>query len=169
MAKQRTDKINFKTEGIPYYRTKEERRTNLKGDKGTWFRQMGATTTLMVPMTLNSRLAKTLREVIRTHQGPKGTVVKVVEKPGTPILAGLAPNNPFKQPSCPRDNCPLPNGSCQGKCSQENILYKATCNLCLENQLQEGTEPERIINRVYIGETSGTLRVRSAQHHNDLL
>ena len=35
IAKQRTDRINFETEGIPYYRSKEERRTNIKGDKGT--------------------------------------------------------------------------------------------------------------------------------------
>lgn len=59
-------------------------------------RQMGATTTRIVPMTLNSRLAKNLREVIRMNPGPKGTVVKVVENSGVPILAGLAPNNPFK-------------------------------------------------------------------------
>ena len=44
LAKQRTDKINFELEGKPYYCTMEERRHNLKGDKDTWFRQMGATT-----------------------------------------------------------------------------------------------------------------------------
>ena len=100
LAKQHNDRMNFEVEGKPYYRSKEERRNNLKGDKGTWFRQMGATTTPMVPMTLNSRLAKNLREVLWTNPGPKGTVVKVVEKPGNPILAGLAPNNPFKDPIC---------------------------------------------------------------------
>ena len=59
---------------------------------------MGATTTLMVPMTLNSRLAKNLREIIRMNPGPKGTVVKIVEKPGAPILAGLVPFY-IKQPA----------------------------------------------------------------------
>ena len=60
------------------------------------------------------------------NPGPKGTVVKIVEKPGAPILAGLAPNNPFKSPTCP-----LPTGKCKGMCSLENILYKARCFLAV--------------------------------------
>ena len=95
---------------------------------------------------------------------PMGISVKVVEKPGTPILAGLAPNNPFRQPSCPKDDCPLPDGSCQGKCSLENFLYKATCNLCQNIQLLEETEPDKIVQRTYIGETSRTSFDRGREH-----
>ena len=119
-------------------------------------------------MTLNSRLAKNLREIICMNPGPKGTVVKIVEKPGAPILAGLAPNNPFKSPTCPKSDCPLPTGKCKGMCSLENILYKATCNICQQNQIDEGTTIDKIIHRTYIGETSRTLRIRANQHHNDL-
>ena len=122
----------------------------------------------MVPMTLNSRLAKTLREVIRMNPGPKGTVVKIVEKPGAPILAGLAPNNPFKSPTCPKPDCPLHSGKCQGKCAIENILYKATCNICQQHQIDEGATMDKVIQRTYIGETSRTLRIRANQHLNDL-
>ena len=45
--------------------------------------------------------------------------------------------------------------------------YKAITN-CQQRQIQEGTDPDKVINRVYIGETSRTIRVRSAQHLNDL-
>ena len=57
------------------------RRNSIKEDKGTWFRKMGATTTLMVPMTLNSKLVKDLRQVVNRYPGPKGTSVKIVERP----------------------------------------------------------------------------------------
>ena len=81
--------------GRPLYRTKEERRENDKPDKSTWFRSQGATTTLMVPSTAGSELAKRLRLVVNTTTGPRGTSVKVVEKPGKPIMAGSSSNNPF--------------------------------------------------------------------------
>ena len=122
----------------------------------------------MVPMTLNSKLAKNLREVIRMNPGPKGTVVKVVEKPGAPILSGMAPNNPFKSPMCPKPDCPLPSGNCLGKCAIENILYKASCNICKNTQMEEGTTEDQVIHRTYIGETARTLRIRANQHLNDL-
>ena len=96
-------------------------------------------------------------------------LVGYLEKPGNPILAGLAPNNPFKDPNCQKPDCPLPPGHCQGKCSKENILYVATCNICQSKQEQEGTPPDSVVHRQYIGETSRTLRVRANQHKQDLL
>ena len=63
----------------PLYRTKEEKQSQLKEDKGTWFWAMGATTTLMVPTTSGSMLAKRLREVVIHHPGPRGTSSKIVE------------------------------------------------------------------------------------------
>ena len=33
LAKQENDRLNFELEGKPYYRSKEERRQNIKGDK----------------------------------------------------------------------------------------------------------------------------------------
>ena len=68
LAKQDSDQISYITEGKPFYRSKEERRENLKADKSTWFRALGATTTLRIPMTRNSGLAKRLREVVAKHQ-----------------------------------------------------------------------------------------------------
>ena len=93
----------------------------------------------------------------------------MVEKPGSPLLAGLAPNDPFKSPNCPKDNCPITKEPCRGKCSTENIIYTATCNICEDKQIHENTSPETIVHRQYLGETSRTLRIRAAQHKNDLL
>ena len=84
-------------------------------------------------------------------------------------MAGLAPNDPFKSPDCAKDNCPIPQGHCKGKCSKENIIYTATCDLCEQQQILEQTSPDNIIHRQYLGETSRTLRVRAAQHMNDLV
>ena len=169
LAKQENDRVNHETEGKEYYRTKEERRQTFKTNKATWFRAAGATTILMVPMTNNSTLAKNLRETIRQFPGPKGTVVKVVEKPGNPILAGLAPNDPFKSLQCPKEDCPITKKPCRGRCGIENIIYTATCNICEDRQLNEDTSPECVVHRQYLGETSRTLRIRAGQHRSDFI
>ena len=168
LAKQDSDQISYITEGKPFYRSKEERRENLKADKSTWFRALGATTTLRIPMTRNSGLAKRLREVVAKHQGPKGTSVKVVEQPGLPVMASLAKGDPFPKDQCTRGSCPLA-GPCRGQCSRESVLYVATCNICYDKQLEEGVDPEDVVERMYIGETSRTIRVRSSQHQRDYL
>ena len=64
-------------ESKPLYRTKMERNKELKVNKATWFRQMGATTTIKVPMTRNSELAKRLRIVLGQNPGQRGTSVKI--------------------------------------------------------------------------------------------
>ena len=96
LAKQDNDMTSLLHEGRNLYRSKEERQQQIKTDKATWFHAMGATTTLTVPATKNSRLAKDLREVIKKNPGPKGTTIKVIERPGMFILSRLAVNNPFK-------------------------------------------------------------------------
>ena len=80
LAQHSNDLTSLQKEGRPLFRSKTERRETLKADKGTWFRAMGATATLMVPTTQNSALAKRLRVVLANNQGPKGTTVKVVER-----------------------------------------------------------------------------------------
>ena len=125
LARYNQSLSNFKTEGRSLYRTKEVRNAILKEDKSTWFRKHGATTTLMVPTTKDSELAKRIREVVKRIPRPKGTSIKVIEKPGEPILQGLAPNNPFKMVSCNREQYPYVIGGreCSGKCYKENIVY----------------------------------------------
>ena len=100
------DRTSLEQEGRPLYRSKQTRRQQLKTDKSTWFREMGATTTIMVPSTKDSTLAKRLREVVVRCPGPKGTVIKVMEKLGRPLMTGLRPD-PQENSTCYRENCPL--------------------------------------------------------------
>ena len=58
LAKYTNDLHNNKIEGRKLYRTKTDRQSDLKSNKATWFRKLGATTTLRVPATKNSELAK---------------------------------------------------------------------------------------------------------------
>ena len=113
----------------------------------------------MVPWTEDSNLAKRLRKVLEEHRGPKGTTVKVVEKPGNMIMTDLRSNKKFTRTDCGREKCPLriAGKSCFDKCYQEGIIYVSYCNLCNE----KGT------TSAYIGESSRTLFTRSRQHFED--
>ena len=154
IEKQKNDRISNQIEGRPIHRSKNERKEQIKKDKSTWFREMGATTTLVVPMSQNSRLAKNLREVIRKYPGPIVTSVKVVEKPGSKILAGIAVNDPFKNTDCNKENCPLQNVGCRGYCSKKNIIYRATCNICHNRQTDNDVDENKIVHRQYLGESA---------------
>ena len=125
ISKVETDMRNYMELGRPLYRNKQIRSQIVKTDKTTWFRSEGATATLTVPVTKGSTLARRLRETVAQVKGPKGTSVKVLERPGLPLLTGLARSSPFPTKQCPRDKCPLEvTGSiCWGKCSLENIVY----------------------------------------------
>ena len=116
----------------------------------------------MVPATTNSTLAKRLREVVVNYPGPKGTVIKVMEKPGRPVMTGLRPD-PQENSMCYRADCPLTRSGQEfmDNCRIENILYIA------HHQEEQGILPEMIMEALYIGETSRTLGVRSNQHLED--
>ena len=103
--------------------------------------------------------------------GYNGTSVKVVEKPGPPIMTGIAANNPFKDKPCWKEQCPLEESGlkCKGKCMLEGIVYKATCLRCEQKQIDLRVDQKEVIQSTYIGETSWTLDVRSKQHSQDLL
>ena len=126
LAKYTNDVYNSEVEGRRVYRTKADRQSDIKATKATWFRKLGATTTLRVPATRNSELAKEIRLVLGQYPGPKGTMVKVQEQPGKPLLSGLT-TNPFNTGNCPKGNCPLNGKSCDGTCSHESVIYSASC------------------------------------------
>ena len=113
-------------------------------------------------------MAKQIREILATTaKGPRGTKVKVLERPGPLLMSDLSRNNPFPRQSCNRAHCPLVrNGNdCLEKCSKESVLYKAVCVRC--NQAQNDVDPGKVVDMTYIGETSRTLLVRSNQHLRD--
>ena len=72
------NQFNLKHLGKPLYRSKEERKNVIKKDKSNWFRAEGATTTITVPTTNNSFLAKQLKEVLARNQGPRGTWTNIL-------------------------------------------------------------------------------------------
>ena len=49
-----------------------------------------------MPITKDSFLAKLIREVNAKHPGLRDTGVKVIEIPGTPLMAGTPAINPFR-------------------------------------------------------------------------
>ena len=171
LGKVEMNNWNLEHLGRPLYRSKEERRLKVKEDKSSWFRAEGATTTVTVPTTENSILAKQLREVLAKNPGPRGTSVKVLERPGPPLMAGIAANNPFKDQPCWKPHCPLESTGqkCKGRCMTEGIIYRATCQKCEEQQLQLGVKENEVIQHQYMGETSRTLDIRSNQHKKDFL
>ena len=87
--------------------------------------------------------------------------MKVVEKPGPPIMAGIAANNPFKDRPCWKEHCPLEQAGlkCKGKCMLEGFVYKATCQWC-----QKSDRIECKSSGVYVGETSRQVGKRALEH-----
>ena len=137
----------------------EMRKEIIKADKATWFRSQGATATVMIPWTENSSLAKRLRSVLEEYRGPKGTSVKVVEKPGVMLMSDVRSNKKFTRVTCGREKCPLGSAGkdCYDKCYQEGIIYVSYCTLCSE----QGT------TSVYNGETSRNLNSKAGQYWSD--
>ena len=90
MARHNNNLLNWKVNGRKLYRSKEDRINLERTDKGSWFRKAGATATIMVPVTPCSTLAKNIREVLKQHQGPRGTTTKVVERPGMAIHSSIS-------------------------------------------------------------------------------
>ena len=165
LAKYTNNLRNFREQGRPLYRSKYERNQVMKPDKTNWFRKEGATATLTVPCTRNSQLAKDLRKAL-VGTGPRGTQVKIIEKPGPKLMAGVAKNNPFPRKHCGRLRCPftLTGEKCNDQCWKEGVVYAANCERCYQKQIEEDIVP---INKLYIGETSRTLFSRANQHLND--
>ena len=86
--------------------------------------------------------------------------IKIVEKGGTKIETLLTNENTFKNEKCEAKGCPL----CQGEygefkipCNTNNTGYRWICKTC---------EKTKKITKVYEGETSRSIRIRSMEHIN---
>ena len=106
VAKRNTNLENLRSIGRPIYRNKEERRKVPRDDKTNWFRNGGHTAAIMVATTPGYIMAKGIRELLKENQRTIGTSTKEVERPGSTIHMGLAPNNPFLRINCHRTDCP---------------------------------------------------------------
>ena len=136
LAKYNSNITNYEEYGRPIYRSKAERKLQVKPDKSDWFRGDGTTTTLVVPTTHNSELARIIRNTLKTNKGPRGTQVRVVEQPGIKLMSKLIKSDPFPMDWCGRIDCPIyrQGDSCLGKCYKESILYRSVCRKCEESQ-----------------------------------
>ena len=129
LAKMDSDVEIFNNLQRPLYRSKEERRLQ-DSNKVTWFKESEATSTITVPVTTGSTLAKRFRETLRPGTGPRGTSVKILEKPGSKITTSVSRNNLFPKGDCGSQGYPLraADKTCKEDCSSEGILYAASFN-----------------------------------------
>ena len=84
--------------------------------------------------------------------------IKIVEKGGKKIEKFLTKKNPFKETKCEDQWCPLCKGNygeIKLACNTNNLGYRWICRTC------ETTKNEM---KVYEGETSRSIRVRTMEH-----
>ena len=112
---------------------------------------MEYSTLLQVPCTRNGRLAKAMIQQETNLARMSGYNVKIIEKPGTP-LARLF-QRIYTPETCHWNDCPAclncPEGK-RSKCRTSNIMYEATCLLCIKEAKDE-TRKEESVGK-YIGE-----------------
>ena len=118
--------------GRKRYRTRdferEERQRKKKAGKHSWWKKPNRAgdipiTYLKVPYTPNSGLKKTMEGITKGS----GLVVKFVETSGFSLQNILGKADPFKGPTCGRENCfPGRSGTC-GDCEGRGGSYNITC------------------------------------------
>ena len=113
---------------------------------------------LFVPPTPGSGLLKELKNREEELNKHKKERIKIVEKGGMKIETLLTNKNPFKNKKCEAKGCPL----CKGEygdfkipCNTNNTGYRWICKTC---------EKTKKVTRVYEGETSRSIRIRSTEH-----
>ena len=152
----------------PFYRDKHfrkpERKAKKAAKKNTWFKgENGEFKTVMfVPPTPGDKLLKMLRHIEQKHQIASNMRIKFVSKSGSKLINQFRKKDPFEA-KCSRNDC----GPCDSldttksktsKCRSNNVTYSAQCVECEK----EGR------TRVYIGETSRNMYIRSCEHYNAL-
>ena len=96
----------------------------------TWFRRGGYTTTLFVPPTPGSELAKQLQAVgARECQG-RDVKVRVVERAGQSLVSLLQKTDPSPKQPCGDTGCLPCNTGDLGTCRANNVVYSLECTLC---------------------------------------
>ena len=163
IAKYDTDLSNHEEGRKKMYRSRQER-TEMKssrtvfGQRDTWFRSGGFTSTLTVPATPNGLLAEIVRKNLDKGRQPVGTKTKVIEDGGVGASCGIVKSNTFPRDKCERWDCVLclqKDGEKVGlECDKNNIGYEGKCRRC----------PTQF---AYIGETSRTGYTRLREHLAD--
>ena len=142
------------TNGIrPMHRPKTWQRTERmiekERKKKTWYQIGGFDSVLFLPATPGGKLKRTYEKDIRRS----GIRVKVVEKTGRTLKSQLQTSNPFKEPTCGREDCLLCTTFGQGNCNTEGVTYMLDC--ASEEQCEKG---------LYKGETGENTYTRGQEH-----
>ena len=170
------DKLREKEQstGAPINRSKgtceEQEARRRKKKSHSWFSQnqkdgeLRYTTTLFVPPTPNSVLAKLLQAAERNNSQGRTWGIKVVEKRGPTILSKVSKSYPWPTSRCAAPECfPCSTAEPQDKppkvgCRTPGVSYKIICITCK----QSGKTSE------YQGQTGRTAYSRGLEHKKDL-
>ena len=101
---------------------------------------------------------KELKKREEELNGKNGERIKITEKGGIKIANILTNKNPFKKERCQEEWCPLCKGnlgSFKTECNVNNAGYRWVCRTCQKNKNK---------TKVYEGETSRSIRVRTMEH-----
>ena len=167
-------------------RNRERSRPYLRrGSKKTGMKKDDISTVMFVPHTVDSGLAKVIKEKEEKLKELTGEKVKIVEKAGMKLENILTKNNPWKGSDCGRPNCLL----CMTKtltekdrkkdCTKRNILYEIRCLTCedrIKQQIVESEDDdEEKMKKIrmmkvpkYIGESGRSAYERGLEHLNNL-
>ena len=132
---------------------------------------------IFVPFTVNSQLAKDMREKETMLEKLTGYIMKVVEKTGVKLERLLHKSDPWAGQDCLRQGCLLcTTKTATGKhltqnCSARNVLYETWCQTCKErdetNATEDGKDPTKVIVYKYIGESARSCFERGNDHIYD--
>ena len=141
---------------------KENRIKDKESKKNHWYKNKNSETNyktiLFVPPTPGSILLKELRQREEELNKNEEERIKIVEKGGVKIEKMLTVKNPFKNEKCEEKWCPLCKGDygeIKISCNVNNTGYRWVCKTC---------EKTKNLTKVYEGETSRSIRVRSMEH-----
>ena len=155
------------------YRTAAEREAHFRkvgrSTKSNWFTKTDHTSTVTFPTTPGDRLVGLMKNCLEKCLPPSKTSTKVVGGGGIITKAELVRTNPFPRSFCGRSACPLKwmKKGCQEKCYREMQGYSGHCTRCRQEQLNKGTPLTEVVDQVYYGESSRSLKTRAEQHFSD--
>ena len=116
------------------------------------------TTALFIPSTPEGKLTEMIRKTEEEFWSEDGWKIKVLEKPGTPLMNQFLKTFEMEQ-GCYRGKTCV----CKGTgtlCMISNVVYKGTCKWCKQHGMD-------LSAATYIGETARQLGTRSQEHINN--
>ena len=134
----------------PMYRSKEwkrkERQQKKREKRENWYKKGGYDSIVFVPPTPKSKLRKRFEKEIKNTEFK----IKVVETAGRSVKNILQKSDPFDNQKCSnKEKCMVCRNNNKGKCRDENVTYKITCNKC---------------SSIYIGESARNGYSRGLEH-----